>query len=205
MMVKSGIADGKATLLIIVKDYSWRGWFKGNAVHDEKEIIIDTKPPEIHVLTRFHNIAQGGSGLLIYRLSEPCLKTGVYIDEDFFPGYSGHYKDPDIFLSFFALDYKKGPGSKLFVQAMDNAGNSSKTGFSHYIKKKSFKKDIINISDNFLNCKMPEFESEILPGSGVTMKEKFIAVNRKLRLDSYEKIYKAADKASTVLNINGLP
>lgn len=200
---ESGLTDGKAILRLIVKDYSWRGWFQGNAIHNEKEIIIDTKPPEIHVLTRAHNISQGGSGLLIYKLSEPCPKTGVYIEKDFFPGHSGYYEDADIFLSFFAFDYQNGPESKMFVQATDKAGNSSKTGFPHYIKKKSFKHDTINISDNFLNSKMPEFESKILQGTGASMKEKFVAVNQKLRKASYKQVSEIVSKTDSILYWKG--
>ena len=200
---KLGLTDGEAILRTVVKDYSWRGWFHGNTASNEKKIIIDTKSPEIHVLTKAHNISQGGSGLLIYRLSEPCQTTGVHIEDDFFPGYSGYFEDANILLSFFALDYKNGAESKIFVQATDKAGNSSKAGFPYYIKKKSFKHDIINISDNFLNRKLPEFESKISLGAGASMKEKFITVNQNMRQANYQKVTEVTSKTDHILYWKG--
>jgi murein DD-endopeptidase MepM/ murein hydrolase activator NlpD len=198
-----GMTDGKAILRTVVKDYSWRGWFHGNAALDEKEIIIDMQPPAIHILTKAHNISQGGAGLLIYRLSEPCPTSGVYIGEDYFPGHSGYFKDANILLCFFALDYKKDTENKIFAQATDSAGNSSKAGFPYYIKRKAFKRDTINISDNFLNWKIPEFESEISLGADASLKDKFIAVNQNLRQTSYQKVSEVVSKTDPVLYWEG--
>ena len=44
------IKDGKALLRILAYDFSWRQWFKGNKTYLEKDIIIDTKPPEIDII-----------------------------------------------------------------------------------------------------------------------------------------------------------
>jgi len=86
---KRGIKDGKAILRIVVCDFSWRQWFKGNRTYLEKNIIIDTKPPEINIISRFHNINQGGACLVIYKLSEQCSKSGVYVEENFFQHFNG--------------------------------------------------------------------------------------------------------------------
>jgi len=198
-----GFTEGKAILRIVAIDYSWRGWFQGNITYDERELIIDTEPPEIDVITRAHNISYGGAGLLIYRLSEPCSISGVNIEKDFFPGYSGYYKDPDIFLSFFALDYKNKDVSNVFVQATDKAGNRTRKGFYYHIRGKTFKHDVLNISDSFLQRKMPEFESDFAFDPKASMKEKYIIVNNKLRKGSYQKISELANKTNNVLYWDG--
>jgi len=201
---KSGIKDGKAILRIVACDYSWRQWFKGNRTYLEKNIIIDTKPPEIEVISRFHNINQGGACLLTYKLSEQCPKSGVYVEENFFPGHSGHFQDKNILMAFFALNYKQKPGTKIFVKAIDSAGNTSKAGFNYNIKRKVFKKDVINISDKFLNWKMPEFDIYTPQPSELTIKEKFLRVNQDIRKDSYNKVIKLVEKTDKVLYWDGV-
>ncbi|MGD8548383.1 MAG: M23 family peptidase, partial [Desulfobacterales bacterium] len=112
--VKMGITDGKAMLRMVARDYSWRRWLQGNTAYLEKDVMIDTRPPEVAILSKAHNVSQGGAGLVIYRVSEKCPKSGVFVGDNFFPGYSGVFKDDNILIAFFALDYKQGPGTKIF-------------------------------------------------------------------------------------------
>lgn len=186
--VKIGITDGKAILRMVARDYSWRRWLQGNIAYLEKDVIIDTRPPEVGILSRAHNVSQGGAGLVIYRVSEKCPKSGVFVGKNFFPGYPGYFKDDNILIAFFALDYKQGPGTKIFVNATDFAGNSSRSGLPHYIKGKVFKKDLLEISDRFLNWKMPEFDVDTSPDSKTPLVDKFLKVNNEVRQDNYKQI-----------------
>jgi murein DD-endopeptidase MepM/ murein hydrolase activator NlpD len=197
---KLGLSDGDAILRMAVWDYSWRGWFKGNQSYIEKIITIDTRAPEIEIYSQAHNINQGGSGLVIYRLSETCPRSGVNVGNHFFPGYTGGFEDRQIALAFFALSYDQGRGTKITVSATDQAGNSTKTGFNHRIRKKVFKKDTINISDKFLNWKIPEFKLEM---PGATNIEKFLAINRDLRQADYEKIREFSQTSDHVVHWKG--
>lgn len=185
---KLGLADGKAVLKIKASDYSWQRWWNGNVTEIEKEIVIDTKRPDVSVLSGIQNINQGGSGIVIYSLSEPCENSGVYAGGNYFPGYSGYFNDKNIYISFFALEYDKGPGTEVFIEAADDAGNSTKRGFNVYIKEQKFKKDSINISDSFLSSKMPEFNIEVSQDSKMPLADKFLKVNRELRVDNYKRI-----------------
>lgn len=181
---KLGIDDGKAIIRIAAWDYSWRNWWQGNRTYLEREVVIDTKPPVIDILTKTHNISQGGAGLVIYRVSEADSKTGIAVGGNFFPGYSGYFKDGSIFMAFIALDHLQGTDTDIHAEAMDKAGNSTRAGFPYYLKKKAFKKDTISIPDQFLNWKMPEFEIAGSRGSQLTGIEKFLAVNRTLRQEN---------------------
>lgn len=191
---KLGISDGKAILRIAVRDYSWRGWWSGNQTYFEKQIMIDTRSPEIEVLTDAHNVTQGGAGLIIYRTSEACPQTGVHVGDNFFPGYSGISKDARVFATFFALRHDQGPGTKLSISATDQAGNGSQAGFYHHIRRKTFRKDSIAISDAFLNRKLPEFPSVLAQNAGNSPVDKFLAINRDLRKADYHKILELVQK-----------
>jgi murein DD-endopeptidase MepM/ murein hydrolase activator NlpD len=186
--VKMGITDGKAILRMVARDYSWRGWLQGNTTYLEKDVIIDTRAPEVGILSKAHNVNQGGAGLVIFRVSEACAKSGVFVGENFFPGYPGVFKDNNILIAFFALNYEQGPGTKIFVSATDFAGNSSRAGFPHYIKRKVFKKDVLEISDRFLNWKMPEFDVDISPDSQTPLMDKFLKINRQVRIDNFKQL-----------------
>ena len=182
-----GLKDGAATLRLMAVDHSWRGWGKGNHTYLEKEIVIDTKPPAIEVLTKAHNINPGGSGLVLYKVSEACLESGVLVGEQFYPGYKGSLKDPEVMVAFFALNHRQGAETDMSLRAVDKAGNQSKEWFNHYIRKQKFKKDSINISDRFLERKMPEFANDIPPEKS-SLIDKFLYVNSTLRKINKEKI-----------------
>jgi len=183
-----GITDGKAILRLVARDFAWRGWWHGNLTYIEKEISVDTRSPDVSILTRVHNISQGGAGLVVFKVSEPCSQKGVYVGGTFFPGHSGYFHNPNTMLAFFALDYKQGPGTEIFVKATDYAGNNTRAGFPHYIKRKVFKRDSINLSDRFLSWKMPEFGIDIPSDSKTPMVDKFLKVNRDLRQANYRQI-----------------
>jgi len=200
---KMGITDGKAILRMVARDFSWRRWWHGNRTYIEKDIMIDTRPPGVAILSRLHNIRQGGSGLVIYRTSEPCSKSGVHVGDNFFPGHSGYFKNKNILLAFFALNYKQGSGTELFVEATDDAGNSTRAGFLHYIKRKVYKKDSINVSDKFLHWKMPEFDIENPTDSKMLLIDKFLKVNRDLRKANYEQITELAENTDRIMHWEG--
>ena len=97
-------------------------------------------------------------------------------------------------MAFFALNYDQGPGTELFVRVSDYAGNSARTGFPHYLRGRVFKRDMLEISDNFLNSKMPEFDIDIPPDSKTPLLDKFLKVNRDLRQADYGQITRVVAK-----------
>jgi len=184
-----GLRDGEALLRVALWDHSYRGWWSGNRFYKEQKLVIDTKPPSIEMITRNHNLNQGGAGLAIYRLSEPVAKSGVQVDERFFSGASGLFPDASVFVGFFALPHNKGTEAQLFVTAADRAGNTSRSGFVHHINPKTFKEDTIHISDAFLEKKMPEFEGSLGVGHPpASLLETFLAVNTNMRQANHETI-----------------
>lgn len=176
------ISEGPATLWITARDMSWRGWFHGNKTEARFDTVIDTKTPRITVLTRFHNINQGGAGLVIYQLSKPCPTHGVQIGEHFFPGTNGLFKNPLIMAAMIALDYKAGTGTEMVVTAMDAAGNTARSPFPYHILRKAFRRETIPITDAFLKQKMPEFRIDPASGeSDMSLLDKFIFINQQQR------------------------
>jgi hypothetical protein len=148
----------------------------------ETPVLIDTHPPKVDVLTRFHYVNQGGAGMVIYKLSEACPTTGVRVGDDFYPGMSGYFKNPNIMMAFFAVAHNQGSKTKIAIESTDSGGNTTRTGFSIGIRGKRFKTDVIGISDGFLDRKMPEFDLEGVFEGSLTPVEKYIKVNQELRI-----------------------
>jgi murein DD-endopeptidase MepM/ murein hydrolase activator NlpD len=200
---KAGLKDGSAMLRLVAVDYSWRKWGQGNRIYLEEEIIIDTRTPELEVLSKAHNISPGGTGLIVYKASETCPRSGVVVGEHFFPGYTGAFENEDLLIAFFALNHQQGHGTEIYLEAVDRAGNSTRSGFSHYIKKKTFKKDVIRITDGFLSRKLPEFDNDFTSSVQGSAIEKFLFVNQKLRRRSQEKIGHVTRKSDATMYWQG--
>lgn len=191
-----GLSDGIANLRVAVWDCAVKGFFKGNHTYAEQKITIDTHPPSIEILSRSHNINQGGACLVIYRVSEPVFESGIRVGDRFFPGYSGHFRDTSIYAAFFAMPYDQGENTDLCLTAVDLGKNQSKVGFPYYINKKHFKNDTIRLSDGFLRWKLPEFETEGME-KDTSLKEKFLYVNRTIRRTSSDSIVKACANSTS--------
>ncbi|MDY6820856.1 MAG: M23 family metallopeptidase [Deferribacterota bacterium] len=201
--LKLDFYNGDAKLIIIARDYSWRSWFKGNSAKISKDITIDAEPPVVEVLTSNHYISPGGSALVIYKLNEKTKKSGVIIDNKFFPGYSGYFKNNNIYLCFFALDYNKHKVDQLYVQAVDLAGNISKKGFDCYIKSKHFDHEVLDITDSFLSRKLPEFEKYVDFDPKETKIEKYLEINNRLRSKSYKELFTLSGKSENKMYWSG--
>ncbi len=185
-----GLRAGEAVLRTAVWDHSYRRRWSGNRFYAERKVLIDTQPPDVEVLTRNHNLSQGGAGLILYKITEPVTNSGVLVANRFFPGSSGYFDDPNVFLAFFAIPYDEGPEVQLYVTATDLAGNTSRTVFPHYINPKAFKNDVINVTDSFLKRTMAELEKVLAKGghSSASPLEAFLAVNRGERQANFKTI-----------------
>lgn len=198
-----GINDGKAIIRMVVRDFSWRGLGKGNTAYQEQEVVIDTRPPAIEVLSRGHYFSQGGAGVVIYKLSEECPTHGVMVGDHFYPGASGYFDDSAICMAMLAVDFRQGPHTPIVVTGTDFAGNEGRTGLQYRINARQFRQDRINISDNFLDWKMPEFISQVNASPGDSNLDIFLKVNGSLRKANYEVLKKVTQKSDTTIHWHG--
>jgi hypothetical protein len=185
---KMNLSDGPAVLRVVARDNSWRAWWHGNMAYLEKRITIDTQAPEVNVLSRSHYLRQGGAGLVIYRLSEPCQTSGVIVEDNFFPGYAGYFRDDKIFLAFLGLPIDQGPDTNIYLSATDLAGNRTDAGLAYHIRSKRFKSDTVTITDKYLKRKMPTLKIESAQQEQIPLIEKFVLANSGLRQDNFQKV-----------------
>lgn len=195
---KLDIPDGTTVLRLTAVDYSWRRWWHGNQTVLEKNLVIDTKPPGLEIISQTHNVRQGGCGLVIYKLAEECPEHGVMVGDNFFQGQGGYFQDSQVYLSFFALNHLQGRGTQLRVRAVDAAGNTASTGFPNYIRNASFREDSIHLSDSFLNSTIRELAAGAVAGEASSL-DKFLFINRKLREENELKFKNVGAKTENTL------
>jgi murein DD-endopeptidase MepM/ murein hydrolase activator NlpD len=108
------------------------------------------------------------------------------LDDLFFQGYPLQENDP-LYIAYIALPWNSNAPENSRVIAIDRAGNEGKAIFSMHFKKAKIKKDRINVSDNFLKKKIPEFQ-EHYPDLQGTNLEKYLYINNRIRTENAEEI-----------------
>ncbi len=183
---QAGAKEGEAKLTVSVHDFSLNNGLQGNVTTHVFPVTIDTRPPRVHVEHAQQYITPGGSGIVVYSISEPSERHGVMLDGTFFQGYPlpGGKK---IFIAYIALPWNSDKPEQIRVVAADQAGNEGSSTFAIRFKPAKDKKDRINISDGFLSKKIPEFE-EMYPELTGTNLKKYLFVNNTVRIRNAEKI-----------------
>ncbi len=155
---KEGFVDGPMSVRFEATDYSLWGWLQGNQTIINKEVTVDTLPPQLQILQSEKYISPGGSGIAIYRLSDTKCTSGVTINGRFHPGFLVGDGKTNTYISYFALPYDAQRIESLIISAKDLAGNETIIPFTTVYKSVVQKTDTITISDGFIGAKIPEFQ-----------------------------------------------
>ena len=178
---KAGIKEGAAELVVRVRDFSLNGLFKGNRTELRVPVTMDTKPPTLSLAHAQQSLRPGGSGLVVYTVSEPPGRHGVQVGDRFFPGFPG--RKANTFVAYIALPWDAGELGATRVVAADEAGNEALLPIAATLQKVPEKRDTITISDSFLQLKMPEFEAHYPEMQG-SLVEKYLFVNNQVRVQN---------------------
>ena len=185
--------DGPATLKITATDYSL---FKNQAVLIQ-QVKVDTVPPQINLLKNMNYINQGGTGFVAYQPSKPLASTGVYINNYLSPAHPTLIDNKPSYVTYFALPMDANKATtKIMILARDEAGNETNVAVPCNIKAKKFRADKMNLGDNFLQQKMPEFQAMVPSLRGKTPLEVFTYINSNMRNDNLLTIQKICQKSS---------
>lgn len=192
-----GFTDGKAELQVTVRDFSFWNWMTGNETFITYPVVMDTHPPKISILHSTRYVSPGGSGMVIYKIDDAVEKHGLSVNDHFNPGFPVSDEKDDRFIAFFGIPYDTEKIDKAVINATDHAGNTGNTAFGMILKKANFKQDKINVSDNFLNLKIPEFAEEYPQLSG-SLVDQFVFVNSKVRNENYQAIVQSTANPSSL-------
>jgi len=187
--------DGEAELLVSIRDYSWWNWMEGNLTTVSQSFELDTKPPLLHIADSPRYIIQGGAGIVTYSLNEEISEHGVQINEDFHPGFPMPHKGEGVYGAMIGLQYDIERIEKSLVTAVDLAGNKAARSFGMIMRKRTTKRDRINISDGFLDRKLPEFLSYYPDISDSEPVDQYLEINNRVRRENNEVIKEVCSKS----------
>ena len=172
------LKNGPAVLRVTADDFS----LFNNETTLDVPVTIDTIPPQISILNPVNYLNQGGTGFIAYRISKRASSTGVYVDDQFAPGYTIPMTNGAMSVTYFAVPLDaSNQKSRIYVFASDEAGNVSKISLPCTIKPKKFRSDSVNLSNNFLQKIVPEFQASVPGLQGKTSEEVFTYINTTLR------------------------
>jgi murein DD-endopeptidase MepM/ murein hydrolase activator NlpD len=178
------LAQGRVDLKVQVWDYSRRSGGDGNLSQLSHKMVVDTVPPSIRAINRLNYVNLGGAGLIVYQTSSDTIKSGLYVNNLFFPGFPAGVESKEGFrVCYFAVpcDTKADPDVHLWAE--DRAGNLSKSSFHYNIRKKQFRTKKINITDQFLKSVLPYFSFYPFDPEADDV-TKFLKINRDLRQEN---------------------
>ena len=185
--------DGPAILNINATDHSI---FRNKTVQSSA-VTIDTIPPQITLLSTTNHINQGGTCFIAYRNSKPTDLTGVYVNDYFTAGHTLMIANKPVSVTYFALPYNASKAkTKITLFARDYAGNETRITLPCKIKEKKFRADKMNLSETFLQQKMPEFQAMVPSLTGKTQLEVFKYVNAEMRNTNFSAIQSICQKSA---------
>lgn len=182
-----GLKDGEALVRITATDASWRNGFKGNQAVLEVKLPIDVTPPRIAIKSMVHNIRMGGSGLVSFALNEKPARADVRVGKVLFPAYEFNSKGTSTYIALIALPYDARDPGGIMIEVEDAAGNQSKASVAYRVLRRRPKVDRINISDSFLQRKMPDLAIHYPEVKG-SLIEQFLIINNRIRQENNQQL-----------------
>ncbi|MCK5232450.1 MAG: M23 family metallopeptidase [Desulfobulbaceae bacterium] len=177
-----GLRQGQATLVADVWDFSMWNWAKGNKTTLTYPMNIDTHPPRVTIIDSPTYIKAGGSAIVTYKVNEPTEKHGVMVNGHFHPG---HPLKEGVFIAYIGIPFDTSKIEKAYVSATDRAENTGHDAFGMIVRKIRIIPDRINVSDNFLNLKLPEFRQRYPDLAGEPI-EQYLYLNEQIRKENNE-------------------
>lgn len=195
-LAQADLKDGPFQLKVTARDRSWRNWLKGNELSQTVDYELDSRPPRISLESFRHNVRQGGSGVVAFRVFEPVSRAGVQVEDFFFPAYA---QSNNLYLCFFSFPYSVRPDqARLLVTATDTADNTNQAGFHHFVNRAGFDHSSLPVTDGFLQSVIVNFQDEY--PNQESLLDVFLKVNREMRATNRKRLREIGrETASTPL------
>jgi Peptidase family M23 len=176
------LREGRATLHVVATNDSWGRFFRGGKSEFSVEVPVRFTPPQVDVLSPQQYVNQGGSELVVFKVSAGTTESGVQVGKYFFPSWPVKDSMPETRLCLFAYSYEVDPQTPARIVARDDAGNETVSNFNYRVFPKQFHSDTINITDDFMARVVPPILTQTteVQDQGSPVKN-FLEVNGRLR------------------------
>jgi murein DD-endopeptidase MepM/ murein hydrolase activator NlpD len=188
---------GRWRLDLVVRDRSFWNLGEGNSAQASATILVDTEPPKVSILSRSPSIVRGGSGMVIFRATDPNLKE-VYVQVGKKRFEVLPYRQKGVWATLIAWPFRTEKFQPTIV-AVDRAGNRKTLPIPFEKNYKEYKTSWIGLSDRFLDGKIAEIALEDENASRVKERlKRFKAVNEGMRTANERLIHDKTERPSPV-------
>lgn len=170
-----GLHEGEATLEVSSRDDFWRPLGARRRAVLSVPLRVDLTPPRIDLVASTKYLAPGGAGVVVFRVSD-AARTDVRVGALVFPSFEAANQQR---VALVALPHDHAIGTPLAIFAEDEAGNAANRPIPGEILPRRFRRDRIEVKDDFLAAKIPELLPRGNPGRSPV--ESFLVINRDLR------------------------
>jgi hypothetical protein len=122
----------------------------------ELTLPVRLQPPSLAVVSTQHYVAQGGSGVVVYRVGPAAETSGVRAGSWWFEGYPLPGGGEGERFALFGIPYDLGDRAGLRLVAADILGNEASVEFVDQFKPKPCAEDTIRLEDGFIERVVPE-------------------------------------------------
>jgi murein DD-endopeptidase MepM/ murein hydrolase activator NlpD len=187
----SGIREGSATLEVWARDDFWRPFPGSERAGASFPVTVDFTPPKLELVATTPYLAPGGAGLVVIRAGD-AVQAETKIGPTSFPTFA--LGPTGTRVGLFALPYDYARSTTLAITARDEAGNTASRGIGAEVLPRRFRHDTIEISEGFLQSKVPE----LLPQhpSTQSLVDGFLTINRDLRRKAEEEKRRLATRTA---------
>jgi murein DD-endopeptidase MepM/ murein hydrolase activator NlpD len=154
-------------------------------------------PPPLQLLSSQHYVAQGGSGVVAYRVGPTATRDGVRAGAWFFPGVPRPGGGPAERLALFGVPWDLADGASLRLVAEDAAGNVAELAFVDRFFPRPPAHDRIALDDAFLAKVVAEIRRQA-PGmeDRGDLLGNYLEINRDLRARNAEELVALATSSA---------
>jgi murein DD-endopeptidase MepM/ murein hydrolase activator NlpD/Na+-transporting methylmalonyl-CoA/oxaloacetate decarboxylase gamma subunit len=188
-----GLKEGGATLEVWGSDDFWRPWRMKETALLSQPVTIDLTPPRVEILSSTRYVSRGGAVMIAFRAGE-AARIDVSVGPRVFPSYPYGSPDKGARVALIALPHDFAAGTPLAVTARDEAGNVATRTVPAELKPRPFPRDTIQITDAFLEAKVPELLPQRPPSQPLI--EGFLTINRDQRRQAEEEKLKLGTKTA---------
>jgi murein DD-endopeptidase MepM/ murein hydrolase activator NlpD len=186
------LEEGEATLRV---EASAPGtWLRGEpseVVEETYQVLL--RPPTLGVASIQHYPAQGGCEVVVYSVGRSSVRDGVRAGLAWFPGYPLPGGSENQRMALFAVPFDLDSPEEIHLEAEDALGNTAQLAFVDKFFPRPFRRDSINVSDNFMSKVVPEIQANTAGlASGDTLVEDYVIINRDLRRENAQTLHDLA-------------
>jgi len=187
-----GLSEGVVTLAATA-DGAPALFLGPRASYADRAFPVHLTPPQLGVTSRQNYAAQGGSGLVVYRVGERALaadaRDGVEAGSWFFPGAAIDDSDPTARYALYGVPYELSEPDDIQLVVEDNLGNASRVSFVERFFPRPLPTDTIRLSTGFLQKVVPEILARTpeISDQGDLL-QNYLALNGGLRAQNAESL-----------------